>query len=192
MHVSKRHHSYSISGWSSALLLKGGWWWAMHIQGQPSTKSSSDNSSTLAPWWPITTEGASKFRISMEAVKVDTHFLSFTVQPDGVGGLANLSTDPAVGATWFSNLAGLVAWAVSRSFLVLVLDSAEGTVVSSTGGVSIGLGWVSLVSAMAGEAMESPCPWSWLQIGTWAMERWCHLPTEFSWDWATCLQHQLW
>ena len=35
------------------------------------------------------------------------------------------------------------------------LGLAKGTVVSSMGGVSIGPDWVSLVSAMAGEAVES-------------------------------------
>ena len=39
------------------------------------------------PWWPTATEGASKLRISMVAVKTDTHCLSFVRQPDGLGGL---------------------------------------------------------------------------------------------------------
>ena len=127
----------------------------LHIQGQPSTKSPSAISSTLAPWQPTATEGASKFRVSMEAVKVETHCLSFTVWPDRVGGLVNLSPDLAVGVTWFSNLAGLAAWVVGRSFWVLVCSLAEGTVVWSAGGVSVGLGWVSLTSDIAGEAVES-------------------------------------
>ena len=42
----------------------------LHIQGWPSASSS-----TVAPWQPTATEGASKFRIFMVAVKVDTHFL---------------------------------------------------------------------------------------------------------------------
>ena len=154
----------------------------LHIQGQPSAKSSSASSSTVASWQPTATEGASKFRVSEEAVKVDTHYLSFTIWPDGVGGLVNLSPDLVVGATWFSNLAGLATQAVGRSFWVLVSSSAEGTVVWSTGGVFVGPGWVSLASDVAGEAVEStggvPCPRSQLQIGAWAMER-CHLPNEF-------------
>ena len=69
------------------------------IQGQPSAKSSSVSSSTVAPWQPTTTEGAFKLRISMVAVKANTHCFSFIAWPDGVGRPADSSTNPEVGAT---------------------------------------------------------------------------------------------
>ena len=54
-----------------------------HSQGQPSAKSLLTNSSTLAPWWPSTLEGASKFMTSIKAVKVDikmVHYLDTSQQ----------------------------------------------------------------------------------------------------------------
>ena len=44
----------------------------LHIQGQPSAKLPSTSSSTVASWWPTTTEGAFKFMISIKVVTVDT------------------------------------------------------------------------------------------------------------------------
>ena len=78
------------------------------------------------------------------------------------------------------------------SFLISVLGLAKGTVVSSMGGVSVGLCWVSSAWAMANEVVESaggvpPSPRSWLWIGAWVMEGWCHLPSEFPWDCAAQL-----
>ena len=90
------------------------------IHGQPFAQSSSASSSTVVPG-----RVASKLRFSMVAAKADTHCFSFTGQPDRVGRPAGSSTDLV---TWFSNLAGLVAQAISRSFLVSVSGSAKGTV----------------------------------------------------------------
>ena len=81
--------------------------------------------------------------------------LSFTIWLAGVGGPANLSTDTTVGPTGSSNLTGLEPWVADRSFWILALGLATGTVVSSTSGVSTGPDWVSPASVLAGEVVES-------------------------------------
>ena len=91
----------------------------------------------------------------MAAVKADTHCFYFARWPDGVGRPADSSTDLAVGAASFPNLAGLAVQVIGWSFLVSALGSAEDTVFLPMGGASIGLGQVSSVLAMADEVVES-------------------------------------
>ena len=69
-------------------------------------------------------------------------------------GLASSTTNLVVGTTWVSTLA------VGRSFGVSISALARSTVVSSPGGVSAGLGRVSLTSASAGEVAGSPFWWT--------------------------------
>ena len=157
--------NYFVSRQPSALLLKGGQWCATH-SGVAFCQIFCQflHCSPLVAnhhWGPP--NSGSSWRLSK---LIHTVFLL----PYGQTGWGpvNLSPDLAVGATWFSNLAGLAAQVVRRSFWVSVSSLAEGTVVWSASGVSVGPGWVSLASYIAGGAVESageaPHPWSQPQI----------------------------
>ena len=72
---------------------------------------------------------ASKFNLPMEAVTGNMHCFSPPTWSEGVGGLANLPTDPVVGTTQISTLAGLAAQIIIRSFGVSLSTLADGIIV---------------------------------------------------------------
>ena len=72
-------------------------WEAMiYSQGQPSAKSSSTSSSTVAPWQLTAIEGASKFMFSIKAVTVNTQTAPILWSLPMEVGLPLLSQAPSV------------------------------------------------------------------------------------------------
>ena len=59
------------------------------------------------------------------------------------------------GSNWIFQFSRASTRAAGRSFWIMALGLATSNVVSSASGVSTGLGWVSLASVMAGEAVTS-------------------------------------
>ena len=117
---------------------------------------------------------ASKFSLPTEVVTVNTHCFSPPTWLEGVGGLASLSTNPVLGTTQLSALAGLVAQMVTRSFGMSVPILAKGIIVLPLGAISEDPSRLISAGKVVGSAGGDSSLGCIL-----LMQGWCHLPPGF-------------